>query len=180
LFSSQSRNPEREREREREREMTTIRRFCCNYLLQFAPPNWNRKLVSLRFLFISFNFSANWWGITVSLYVTVQHVLLHDLFSKMAWLFPCRWKPRKPSHALQWALPLLLSHLISFCFTLLIFSHYFSVSWKLYWLVFNASLILVFYSQKLRFCCKELKKLGFKIVVVDGLYVKASMQLYWL
>jgi hypothetical protein len=150
LFSAPSRESKpRERERERDDDDTQVLlqrsspiRFC-----KSRPPNWNRKLVSLRFLFISFNFSANWWGIIVSLYVTVQHVLLHDLFSKMAWLFPCRRRPRKPSHGLQWALPLLLSHLISFCFTLLIFSHYFSVSWKFYWLVFNASLILVFYSE---------------------------------
>jgi len=31
---------------------------------------------------------------------TVQYVLLHDLFSEMAWLFSCCWRSRQSCHGL--------------------------------------------------------------------------------
>lgn len=106
--------------------MTTIRRFCCNDLLRFASVNLDHLTETVTFLSLScfpfFAFSSMkemekkmllllllflllllliFFFIDGIMLITVQYVLLHDLFGKVARLFSCRRRPWKPNYGLQ-------------------------------------------------------------------------------
>lgn len=135
-----------ETQRARTREMTTIRRFCCNDLLRFASVNLDhltetvRSFLFSRFLFIFLNFSASLWGIIGSLYVQFNMSFYMTYLARWPDYFHVAEGPRSRVMGYSELFPLILFHLIFFFFILLIFSHYFSVSWKFYWLVINTLL----------------------------------------
>lgn len=95
------------------RKMTTIRRFSCNDLLRFASVNFDHLTETVKNLpsfflskpfFLSFHFPSILLCNTIVMnfeICTVQYVILHDLFGKVARLFPCRWRSRKQSYGLQ-------------------------------------------------------------------------------
>lgn len=98
------------------RKMTTIRRFCCNDLLRFTSVNLDHLTETVscssfddcnRSGFSDINILLFLW---MRITVAVQYVILHDLFGKMARLFPRRRRPWQPDHGLQYALqPISLS-----------------------------------------------------------------------